>query len=622
MADRVVVIGAGPAGLTAAWELSRLGIPATVFEADDIVGGIARTGSHNGYRYDIGGHRFFTKVPFVEEIWREILGDELLERPRLSRIYYRGRFFDYPLRPANALIGLGPVEAVRIMLSFARARLAPSRREDNLEQWVSNRFGRRLYEIFFKTYTEKVWGMPCTEIGADWAAQRIKNLDLLKAVRNAMLGSRGGRGEVVTTLIDAFLYPRLGPGQMWERCTERLAALGYPTQLSSPVVAIHHEDGQVTGVDVRRPDGQIAFAPATHVISSMPMRDLVRALDPPAPPDVRAAAERLRYRDFLTVVLIVDESDVFPDNWIYIHSPEVKLGRIQNFKNWSPEMVPDPSRTSLGLEYFVQEGDELWTMADDDLVALGADECGRLGLIDPARVVDGCVVRMPKAYPVYDAGYKEAVATVRAWLQRLPGLQLIGRYGQHRYNNQDHSMATAVYAARNVAGADYDVFAVNEEAEYHEELREKAPVAPGVPAGVEAPAAVPVTGRAVPQPVSALRSEAAHAEEYAQMVRDAFARYDPVALGTAVGSLAGVGLFLATVVLLLRGGKVVGPMLSLLGNYVIGYRVTWGGAFVGLVEMTVAGFIFGYVLAWAINLAIGVHETNFRRRAEAARLLE
>ncbi len=690
--DRVVIIGAGPAGLTAAWELSRLGIPATVFEADDIVGGIARTGSHHGYRYDIGGHRFFTKVSFVEDIWREILGDDLLERPRLSRIYYRGKFFDYPLRPANALFGLGPIEAARCMLSFAKARVTPHPEEINLEQWVCNRFGRRLYEIFFKTYTEKVWGMPCTEIGADWAAQRIKNLDLLKAVRNALLGGRGGggggggaKGEVITTLIDAFLYPRLGPGQMWERCTELLAQRGYETRMKSPVVRIRHDGARVTGVEVRGPDGEVRFEPGAHVISSMPMRDLVRALDPAPPADVRAAAERLRYRDFLTVVLVVDAPELFPDNWIYIHSADVKLGRIQNFKNWSPEMVPDPSRTALGLEYFVQEGDEVWSMADADLVALGGRECGVLGLVDPAKVVDGCVVRMPKAYPVYDAGYKEAVATIRAYLETLPNLQLIGRYGQHRYNNQDHSMATAVYAARNVAGADYDVFAVNEEAEYHEELREKpkkaaAPVEVGVPVGamagagagaavtvgagamvgagagamagagaglgsaagagvpagagsvpspalaaspaVPAPAAARVTGRAVPMPVSASRSEVDPAEEYARMVREAFARFDPVALGTAVGSIAGVGLFLATLVLLLRGGKVVGPMLSLLGNYIIGYKVTWAGAFVGLFETAIFGFVFGYLLAQVINLAIGFHESNFLRRAEAARILE
>ncbi len=595
----MLIIGAGPAGLTAAWELAKLGVPATVFEADDVVGGIARTGCYKGYRYDIGGHRFFTKVDFVQRIWEEILGDDLIQRPRLSRIYYDGKFFDYPLRPVNALLGLGPVESVRIGLSYIKARLFPTREERNLEQWVSNRFGRRLYEIFFKTYTEKVWGMPCTEIGADWAAQRIKNLDLLKAVRNALLGSRAKGGEVITTLIDTFLYPRLGPGMMWDRCRELLAERGYETRMSSPCTGIRHEGGRVTGIELRA-NGEMTFEEGAHVISSMPMRDLVRALDPPAPPEVRAAAERLRYRDFLTVVLIIEQPELFPDNWIYIHSPEVKLGRIQNFKNWSPEMVADPACTALGLEYFVQEGDELWTMADADLVELGRQECAKLGLVEATKVVDGCVVRMPKAYPVYDKGYQEAIATVRAWLDTIPNLQLVGRYGQHRYNNQDHSMATAVYAARNVAGADYDVWGVNVEEEYHEEVREKKPA---------------VVERGVPMPVDA-------EQEYARLVAQAFARFDPVALGTAIGSVTGVGLFLATAALLLRGGEVVGPTLSLLANYIVGFQVSWTGALVGLVEASAGGFGFGWLLAKLINMAVSFEESSFKRRAELARLME
>ena len=590
---RVLIIGAGPAGLTAAWELCKQSVPAIVFEADGMVGGIARTADYQGYRYDIGGHRFFTKVPFVEQIWDEILGADLIERSRLSRIHYRGKFFAYPLRPANALFGLGLVESVRIMLSFLCARLHPSPEERNLEQWVSNRFGRRLFEIFFKTYTEKVWGIPCNQIGADWAAQRIKNLDLMKAVRNALLGSPNSKRKVVTTLIDSFLYPRLGPGMMWERCRDRLAEKGVPTLLRTPVLRIHHNQGRVTGVEVRGPDGQPVFEPGTDVVSSMPMPDLVAALHPPPPPEVRAAAARLRHRDFLTVLLIVDQPELFPDNWIYVHSPEVKLGRIQNFKNWSPEMVPDPARSALGLEYFVDEGDDLWSMADADLVTLGRDECAKLGLVDPAKVLDGCVVRMPKAYPVYDSGYQEAIATIRAWLNGLSNLQLVGRNGQHRYNNQDHSMATAVYAARNILGESHDIWSVNVEDEYHEEMG---------------------------NPASGLAE--AGDREFAKEVAQAFARYDTVALGVAVGSVAGLVLFLATLALLLRGGQVFSPMLSLIGNYLIGYHVTWTGAVLGLAEGFVGGFLFGYLIARAINAVTRMEEMAFRRQAEMAEILE
>ncbi len=473
-AGRCVIIGGGPAGLTAALELSRTSFPAVVFEADEIVGGIAQTGEYKGYRYDIGGHRFFTKVDMVHRIWEEILGDDLVRRSRLSRIYYNDKFFDYPLRPMNALTGLGLVEAARILLSYIKVRIFPSREERNFEQWVSNRFGWRLYEIFFKTYTEKVWGMPCTEIGADWAAQRIKNLDLLKAVKHALFGE-GARSkqEVMTTLIDEFHYPRLGPGMMWDRCREMLAEKGYETLTKTRVVRLRHDGQKIVSAVVKGPDGVEREEPGSHFLSSMPMRTLLHALDPPPPPEVLACADNLKYRDFNTVMLIIDDPDLFPDNLVYLHSPEVKLGRIQNFKNWSPDMVPDPSRSALGLEYFVQEGDGLWTSSDEELVALGARELAQLDLVPQEKVLDGCVVRMPKAYPVYDHDYQKTIGALRDYLARFSNLQLIGRNGQHRYNNQDHSMVTAVYAARNIGGADLDVWDVNVEDEYHEEVSDR-----------------------------------------------------------------------------------------------------------------------------------------------------
>ena len=594
--ERTLIVGAGPAGLACAWELGKLGRAAVIYEQDEVVGGISRTVSHHGYRFDIGGHRFFTKVPLVWEMWREILGEEFLERPRLSRIYYQGRFFDYPLKPLNALTNLGPVESVRIGVSWLWARAFPEREERNFEQWVTNRFGRRLYEIFFKTYTEKVWGTPCTEIGSDWAAQRIKNLDLLAALKNALLSSRSKDGEMISTLIDRFHYPRHGPGMMWERCRDRLAERGIETVTGTRVERIHHEGGRVVGATVRAAAGERRVE-ADHAVSSMPLPALIRALDPAPPEEIRAAAGRLRFRDFLTVVLIVDRSELFPDNWIYIHSPDVRLGRIQNFKNWSPEMVPDPDTTSLGLEYFVNEGDDLWAAADEELAELGAREVDRLGLLDGGRVLDSAVVRMPKAYPVYDEGHRDALPRLRDYLGGFANLHCVGRNGQHRYNNQDHSMVTGVYAARNIDGASLDLWHVNVEQEYHEE-------------GAGAAEGDRLTPQAVVPP------------SLEERLRQAFARYDPVALGGAIGIVGALGLFVATAVLLLLPHEPKGPTLSLLGNYLFSYEVSWAGSMVGSAEAGVLGFGFGWILARLINTVVAAVEATLRRDLEMAKILE
>jgi protoporphyrinogen oxidase len=492
-----VIIGAGPAGLAAAYELARLRLPAIVFERDQVVGGLARTVRHGDYRFDIGGHRFFTKSRLVAAMWREILGEELLERPRLSRIYYRGSFFDYPLKPWRALAALGPWEAMRIAASYAAARLAPSPRERSFEQWIVNRFGRRLYEIFFKTYTEKVWGIPCSQIDAAWAAQRIKNLDLWTAVWSALPGGRRRAGaEKVTTLIERFHYPRLGPGQMWQRCRELTAASGAPTVTGARVVGVHLHNGS-TAVSIEHGDGRKERVAAGHVISSMPLAELLAILDPPPPPAVLAAAGRLRYRDFLTVLLIVRRAEMFPDNWIYIHAPEVRVGRVQNFKNWSADLVPDAATTSLGCEYFLSERDPLWQTSDAALVDFAGRELAAIGLLDPAEVSGGAVVRMPKAYPVYDSLYRAALEEIRAHLAGFPNLHLVGRNGQHRYNNQDHSMLTGVFAARNVAGAAYDLWQVNADAEYHEDAPAADRQTPGRLAGEEPAASGGAPGTAV-----------------------------------------------------------------------------------------------------------------------------
>jgi protoporphyrinogen oxidase len=465
----VVVIGAGPAGLTAAYQLVKAGDPVVVAEADDQVGGISRTVERDGWRFDIGGHRFFTKVQPVEDLWNEILTpDDFLLRPRKSRMYYRGKYIDYPLRATNALWNLGPKEAFLCGLSYVRARLRPPKDQTNYEGWLVARFGWRLYRTFFKTYTEKVWGVPVSEMPADWAAQRVKNLELGKAVLNAILPKRNQ--TEITTLIEEFRYPKLGPGMMWEACREKVEAKGGRVEMETRVEAIHVEGGRATGVTLAHRGGR-RQQPASHVISSMPINELVAAIDPPPPAEVRQAGADLHYRDFLTVALVVPLEAGFDDNWIYVHSPEVKVGRIQNFGQWSPFMVREGT-TCLGLEYFVFEGDELWDSPDDKLIEMGIRELDTLRLVKPDKVERGYVVRVKKAYPYYDFKYRDNVATVVGWLEaNAPNVHLVGRNGMHKYNNQDHSMFTAMLTVENIHGADNDIWAVNVEEEYHEERR-------------------------------------------------------------------------------------------------------------------------------------------------------
>ncbi|MEI2651310.1 MAG: NAD(P)/FAD-dependent oxidoreductase [Microthrixaceae bacterium] len=353
----VVVIGAGPAGLTAAYELGKRGRTATVLESDNIVGGISRTVERDGWRFDIGGHRFFTKVAEVEALWHEILPDgDFLLRPRKSRIFYKGKYFDYPLKAFNALGNLGPVEAVKCVGSYAMARIRPPKDQTNYEGWLVARFGWRLYRTFFKTYTEKVWGVPVSSMPADWAAQRVKNLSLSSAIINALLPKRNQKE--IASLIEEFQYPKFGPGMMWERCTELVQAQGSKVLMETKVVEITHADGKAVSVTAEAGGARTTY-PAEHVISSMPMPHLLLAMNPPVPERVMAAAKGLQFRDFLTVALVIPRTDTFDDNWIYIHSPDVKVGRIQNFRSWSPFMVKD-GHTCLGLEYFVFENDDMW----------------------------------------------------------------------------------------------------------------------------------------------------------------------------------------------------------------------------------------------------------------------
>ena len=466
----VVIIGAGPAGLTAAYELvARYGITSTILESDSVVGGISRTVERDGWRFDIGGHRFFTKVKEVEAFWHEILPDEdFMLRPRMSRIYYEGKYYDYPLKASNALKNLGIWEAFLCVMSYVWARIHPPKDQTTLEGWIAARFGWRLYKHFFKTYNEKLWGVPVHKLPADFAAQRIKNLSLFNAVVNALMPKRNQKS--ITSLIEEFQYPKHGPGMMWERCRDLVEAKGSTVHMNSRVIDIHHDNGRAVSVTVENPDGTRTDYPCDHVISSMPISQLLTAMNPPAAETAVAAAKDLRYRDFLTVALVVPEQYSFPDNWIYVHSKEVQVGRIQNFGSWSPYMVKE-GRTCLGLEFFVFEGDETWNKPDEELVEQGKRELGILGLVDPSKVQAGYVVRMPKAYPFYDEHYKANVARIVDWLQDCaPNVHPVGRNGMHRYNNQDHSMYTAMLTAENIAtGTHHDVWSVNVEEEYHEE---------------------------------------------------------------------------------------------------------------------------------------------------------
>ncbi len=475
MKTTVAIIGAGPAGLTAAYLLSKNDVDVIVLEADPAyVGGISRTATYKGFHFDIGGHRFFSKSKAVEDLWTEILPNDMLQRPRSSRIFYGGKFFAYPLKPFEALIKLGIVQSALCLLSWLKARLLPVRDPRNFEDWVTNQFGRRLFNIFFKSYTEKVWGMSCKEISADWAAQRIKGLSLGSAIKNALLPQRynGDRTRVIKTLINSFRYPRRGPGMMWEACAEKVKIRGGRIEMGCKVTGCAYDDLRSTwNLQFKDRQGNLQSLTADHVISSAPMRELVRGLSPQVSERTLCAAESLKYRDFLTVMLILEERNMFDDNWIYIHDPSVKVGRIQNFRSWSPEMVPDPAKACYGLEYFCFEYDGVWDSKDEDLIELGKRELMKIGLAKEGDVVDGTVVRQRKAYPVYDDDYARHVATIRQELEdRYPNLHLVGRNGMHKYNNQDHAMMTAMLCVENILADTqlYDLWQVNQDAEYHE----------------------------------------------------------------------------------------------------------------------------------------------------------
>ena len=579
---QVVVVGAGPAGLTAAYELTKNAVKPLVLEQSGSMGGLARTINHDGYRFDMGGHRFYTKVEAVNALWHEVMGEDFLCRPRLSRIFYHNRFFYYPLRIFNVLKGVGLWEAAGIIFSYLQAKVFPPKRQDTVDQWMTRRFGRKLYETFFKTYTEKVWGIPCTQIKAEWAYQRIRELSLKTILISMVSGSENNH----TSLIEEFEYPRLGPGMLWEHVRNEIEQRGGIVSPRSEVIRFNRTGNRIESVVVSHDGEGDEVIPGTDFISSIPLVDLIHKLDD-VPENVLQAAEKIKYRDFLTVCLIINQPALFPDNWIYIHSPEVRVGRIQNFKNWSPEMVADPAKTSLGLEYFCTEGDEIWRMADDELINLGINELDRIGLARAADVEGGCVYRVPKAYPVYDSDYQNSLGVIREFIGKLENFQTIGRNGLHRYNNMDHSMLTAMLAVRNLLFQEKnDLWNVNTDQEYLEETKQSPES----------------------QAASGVRLE------------PVFLKLDPLAFGLSSGITTGLVLLLATLWLVIKGGLVIGPNLLLLDQYFPGFTVSFQGAGMGMLYGLLLGFILGWGFAHLRNLAILLSMILIQRDIESLAL--
>ena len=546
-----------------------------VIEQADKVGGIARTETYKGYYFDIGGHRFFTKNRQIQRIWEEMLGEDFIAVERISRIYYQGRFFQYPLRVVNALVNLGLLESIRIFCSYLFVRLRPYPQEATFEHWVCNRFGPRLFQIFFKTYTEKVWGRDCSQIQADWATQRIQGLSLLVAVSNALFGFQKAR-----SLIKRFRYPRLGPGMMWQRFEAAITAAGGRIRLDSAARRLCHDQRHVHSLVYGRGSTSTQI-PVSHVISSVSLPRLVALLDPEPPDTVKTAARNLASRSLVMVLLIVARRHLFSDQWIYIHQVDLRVGRIQNFKNWSFAMVPDTSRTSIGMEYFCNAGDDIWQMSDDQLTTLAVQEFGQLGFGDPQDVVDSTVVRQPEAYPVYDRDYQRHLKVLRDYLESFDNLQTIGRNGMHRYNNMDHSMQTGTQAAQNILGARHDVWAVNESDAYLE--------------------------------MDAV-SEWEQASE--KLLIQAFARLDKLAFALACGTVGGLFFLLLCGLPLVAHKKELWPYLQLLAQYFPGYRVSFAGTLMAATYGFGWGAILGWLCAVLRNFVLALYINRARKKAE------
>jgi len=548
-----------------------------IFEQLDYVGGISRTETRNDYRIDIGGHRFYTKSESINQIWRHMLGKDLLSVSRLSRIYYNGKFFHYPFKLTNVIFNLGLKESIHFFLSYLRVQLFPYRQEKTFEEWVTNRFGRRLFNTFFKSYTEKVWGIPCQMITADWARQRIKGLSLLSALTNALLGVQNAK-----SLINQFLYPTNGSGMMWQQMRQFIEQAGGEVHLNSKITRIKCLNNRITHIILLHNQETMQLS-ATNVISSIPITSLVRMLDINKTSQIESAVESLSYRALLIINLIIDKENVFPDQWIYIHTPGVKVGRIQNWKNWSSAMVPDPEKSCIGMEYFCSRGDEMWVAQDALLVEKATDELMQLGFIQStAEVKDGWVVRQAKAYPVYKGAYQQNLDQIVQFLSKIDNLQTVGRNGRYQYNNMDHSMTSGMLAANNIDSNIFNPIDLINKEEYLEEMKEHA------------------------------LSE----QDFLYL----FAKMDKNALGISIGVIFGLITGLATLIVVFKGDAAIRFYFSLMSQFYWGYKVTFFGAVVGFSYSFLCGFLLGWVYAFLRNACMVLLLLYAKKKTEIIKL--
>lgn len=454
----ILILGAGPAGMACAYELASRGVKSVVIDRNAQAGGMCRTLKFDDFLFDIGGHRFLSRSEEVNQLWRKILGDDLLKVPRISHIYFRKHFFSYPLEVRSTVRNLGFFESARCVLSFIKAKLFGREDLSHFQGWMIKRFGRRLFELFFKTYTEKVWGIPCDQISSDWAAQRIQGLSLGSALKKAFFPGSSGHAKSLT---QEFWYPRLGPGMFYDEMRKKTEENGGEFRMNEEVKAIFWEKDKINAVEIKGKQSGAVRVSADHFFSSLPLPLFIEKMQPLPDLEIIQAARGLKFRSLIVVYLIIAEAKLFSDHWIYVHAPEVTVGRIQNYKNWSAEMCPDPAMTSLGMEYFVSEGDGLWCLTDQEMIAFALDELCRIGIVKPEKFVKGYCVRVPNAYPIYSPGYQDNLNKLKRFVDGFSNLDCLGRSGLFRYNNSDHALLTGLYGARKLLGEKHSLWDIN-----------------------------------------------------------------------------------------------------------------------------------------------------------------